>query len=335
MDIKFSFVVPVYNVRELLVKRCINSLINQTYSNKEIIVINDGSNIDIGKKYLLDLFEKNLITYHEQPNRGVSVARNKGIELSKGEYIIFVDPDDYLDVNLCMNAYKFISTGKYFDILYFRFTSNEKMLGKKSNKKINFEKINYEKIQLSIINQKDPYEGYSMGSPWAKVFKRKFLIDNNLKFTPNVIKSQDRLFMLYVLESKPIVEYFDFCGYYYYINNDSICNRYNKNIENILKNTLSHIKKFIDDFHAGEYAFMQAYWNMCVQFFLMILRLDIYNISNIENDVLKEKKVKNLVINEPYKIAFKKIKISNLGLRRKIVVMAVKCHFFKIIRYII
>ncbi len=93
-----SVIVPVYNGQEYLCD-CINSLINQTYINLEIILIDDGSSDDSGRicdKYA-DL-DKRVKAYHQQ-NLGLVSARRTGIELAKGEYITFVDSDDYIDLN--------------------------------------------------------------------------------------------------------------------------------------------------------------------------------------------------------------------------------------------
>ncbi|NBH35664.1 glycosyltransferase [Clostridiaceae bacterium] len=94
---KISVIVPVYNMGQYLSK-CVHSLIHQTYNNIEIILINDGSTDNSGE--LCDLFASqydNIFVLH-QKNSGVSSARNKGLKLATGEYISFVDPDDYLDL---------------------------------------------------------------------------------------------------------------------------------------------------------------------------------------------------------------------------------------------
>lgn len=95
--IKVSIITPVYNVEECI-ERSINSVINQTNKDFELLLIDDGSkdrSIDIAK----DLLEKTDIDYKiiTQKNSGVSVARNKGIEVAVGEYITFLDSDDYID----------------------------------------------------------------------------------------------------------------------------------------------------------------------------------------------------------------------------------------------
>lgn len=96
MNGKISIIVPIYNVQNYL-EKCIESLINQTYKDIEIILVNDGSNDDSGK--ICDFFSSldNRIKVVHQENRGVSGARNTGLKYSTGDYIGFVDPDDWVD----------------------------------------------------------------------------------------------------------------------------------------------------------------------------------------------------------------------------------------------
>jgi glycosyltransferase involved in cell wall biosynthesis len=96
---KVSVIVPVYNVYEYI-EKCLDSLVNQTYKNIEIILINDGStdnSLDIIKKYQKK--HENIIVINQE-NHGQGYARNKGIEKSNGEFIMFVDSDDYVDTDI-------------------------------------------------------------------------------------------------------------------------------------------------------------------------------------------------------------------------------------------
>src|SRR5690606_39722826 len=95
---KVSIIVPIFNVEKYL-KRCIDSLINQSYKKIEIILINDGSednSATICKQYAATYQQ---IVYIEQENQGLSGARNTGIKNSTGEYILFVDSDDYIELD--------------------------------------------------------------------------------------------------------------------------------------------------------------------------------------------------------------------------------------------
>lgn len=97
---KLSIIVPVYNV-EKYIERCLNTLVNQTLQDIEIIIVNDGStdkSKEIIKKYLKKYSEK--IQYYEKENGGLSSARNFGLNYAKGEYIAFLDSDDYVELNM-------------------------------------------------------------------------------------------------------------------------------------------------------------------------------------------------------------------------------------------
>lgn len=97
---KISIIVPIYNVEQYL-KKCIESIINQTYKNIEIILINDGSKDNSGK--IADEYSKNddrIIVMHKE-NGGLSDARNCALDIATGDYITFVDSDDYIDIKFC------------------------------------------------------------------------------------------------------------------------------------------------------------------------------------------------------------------------------------------
>ena len=105
MKPKISVIVPIYNVEEYL-EKCLDSLVNQTLKDIEIILINDGSPDNseaIVKKYLKKYKEK--IVYHKKKNEGQGIARNYGINLAKGDFISFVDSDDYIDLTMFEKLY--------------------------------------------------------------------------------------------------------------------------------------------------------------------------------------------------------------------------------------
>ena len=96
---KVSIIIPVYNVEGYLIK-CIQSIVKQTYSNIEIILINDGSTDESGSicKKMEEIYYN--IKVINQNNKGVSAARNAGLKESVGDYIMFVDPDDWCEPNM-------------------------------------------------------------------------------------------------------------------------------------------------------------------------------------------------------------------------------------------
>lgn len=122
--VKVSVVIPVYNVENYL-EECLDSIINQTLKDIEIICINDGStdaSIDILEKYAK---ADSRIQIFNQNNSGLSAARNRGIELSKGEFVYFIDSDDYLDLNALKELYDLsVKYGTDFIIFKLRLCRN-------------------------------------------------------------------------------------------------------------------------------------------------------------------------------------------------------------------
>ena len=105
-DIKISIIVPVYNCAKYI-KKCLDSLINQTFKNIEIILVNDGSTDN--SEEIIQSYDDNRIVYIKQKNQGPSAARNLGIDLAKGEYIGFVDSDDWIDADYYEKLYNAIA----------------------------------------------------------------------------------------------------------------------------------------------------------------------------------------------------------------------------------
>ena len=119
MDLLISIIIPAYNIENYIV-RCLDSLLNQTYKNLEVIVVDDGSSDNTGK--IIDDYAskyENIKVIHKK-NAGVSAARNSGIDVANGDYIGFVDGDDTVDKEmfevLIDNAIKYDAI-KYMDVL--------------------------------------------------------------------------------------------------------------------------------------------------------------------------------------------------------------------------
>ena len=167
--IKVSVIVPVYNVENYL-RRCIESLLNQTLSDIEVILIDDGSTDHSGEYCDQYLFNYKVKIVHT-PNGGVSAARNRGIECAQGEYITFVDPDDYLDLDCLEYLYELAKTQKVDIVCYKMMIHKESNILRKNNK----EKLEYYK-NTEIIDGfcKDYRFGYSSCN---KLYKSRLIKD--------------------------------------------------------------------------------------------------------------------------------------------------------------
>ena len=170
--VKVSVIVPVYNVYDYLSK-CLDSLVNQTLKEIEIIVVNDGSPDESWKiidKYAKEYPEK--IKAYKKENGGLSDARNYGIKKATGEYIAFVDSDDYVDTEMYKKMYNKAKSGN-FDMVVcdLNYVYNDKIVRAYSN--ILSDTTNIKKAMLNIYP-----------AAWNKIFKRRFF--ENIEFKKKV-----------------------------------------------------------------------------------------------------------------------------------------------------
>lgn len=181
--VKVSFVIPVYNC-EKYVEKCVKSVMNQTYKDIEIILINDGS-LDNSGVICEKLSEKDKrIRYIKRENKGCSYSRNEGIRIALGEYIIFVDSDDFIKESMCEEMLgKVIKTNSDVCICGFsyRYETNEKSV-KKSIPGVY--KTKYEFF----------LEASLFGHPVNKIYKRDILKRYNIYFNEITQVSEDLAF---------------------------------------------------------------------------------------------------------------------------------------------
>ncbi len=162
-----SVIIPVYNAKDYI-KRCLESLINQKLNDIEIILINDNSDdetLSILKDY--EKKDKRIILINNEKNEGAGASRNKGILSAKGKYIGFTDNDDYISNDYFLNLYNAIIENDY-DIAV--------------NLKIENHKKNKSKIHLLAPDDLKEIIFVQRTAPWAKIFKKEFLIKNGIKF---------------------------------------------------------------------------------------------------------------------------------------------------------
>lgn len=184
-----SVIIPVYN-KEKYLKDSILSVLNQTYSNIEVIIINDGST-DNSEKIILNLQDNdNRIKYFSKKNEGVSSARNDGITYSKGNYITFMDADDYYDKDFVS---KMVAKIQGFDVCYCGYNI---VTVDKNNRHI------LKKARVKFLRG-DILEAYLLNITTAQtnswMFRRDFLQEQNLMFSTNLSWGEDSLFFSKVL----------------------------------------------------------------------------------------------------------------------------------------
>lgn len=201
---KISVIVPVYNVEKYL-SRCINSILDQTFSDFELLLIDDGSKDKSGE--ICDEYAErdNRIKVFHKENGGVSSARNVGLDNAKGEWICFCDSDDWVENQF---LYEFKNMMHKGDLLSQGFHSLKwKNGGDKNIFEVSgiYDSTSYFPFLLHL------YKTGQLGYIWCKAFKREIIDEHNIRFDTKVYLREDLLFVL------------EYCIYAHSVNNSEAC----------------------------------------------------------------------------------------------------------------
>ena len=219
-----SFIIPVFNTKSNLLKKCVSSIEKMRITDYEIIIINDGSNESNTREYESFLGNKKNVIYIKNANKGVSYSRNCGIKKASKEYITFVDSDDTV-VCECLNNRDVKLTEDIVLLTYYNKTT------RRSN--------NYSFAPGLVTRNtllKEAVSTCNYCGSVAKLFKREYLISHNIMFDESFIQGEDALFNLYCLEFNPIIRYYNILFYEYNYSGSSTENRWEKNFEKCLAN---------------------------------------------------------------------------------------------------
>ncbi len=221
---KISVILPVYNVGNYL-KECLNSIINQSLKEIEIICINDGSkdnSLEILNEYAAK--DERFVIF-SQENQGQGVARNKGVELAKGEYIQFIDPDDWVETDMLETLYNF-AKDHYSQVVKFNYTEYNDYSGK--YKQQNFarqiqEEYNYNLNETPYYTWRVLKKGCLFNMDlhvWSHFYQTEFIKSNKIRFAP-CKHGEDYLFADGAIILADKIDYLDKYLYFYRIRSDS------------------------------------------------------------------------------------------------------------------
>lgn len=197
MTPKVSIIVPVYN-GEKYIQTCIEQIFNQSYTNFELLIINDGSTDDTLNilSNTKNLNNKNINIFNKA-NGGVSSARNLGIEKAHGQWIAFIDADDIITQNYLSDLMLAVDQDNSIDLNI----SGFKSFGSSTNLTNSFNNETITKDQIGLLLSKQ-LKRTSFGTLWGKIYKKEIIINNNIKFDTKIRFNEDTLFNL---------RYFLFC----------------------------------------------------------------------------------------------------------------------------
>lgn len=324
---KISVIIPIYNV-ELYLRQCLDSIVNQTYRNLEIILIDDGSSDNCGK--ICDEYaekDSRVIVIHKE-NGGLSAARNDGLACATGKWISFIDSDDWCELNLYEQA---VSQAEKIDsdiIIYSLYRGSSKIGGRETRIQtfdkefVTTDKTVLFQLQLAALSCKyipfSKTQPWTMGFPWDKLYKASLIFDNNLQFTEDVKAHEDVIFNLHAFQYANKVSFFNVPLYHFRINPASIGHKYNPNRaeeELRIDNEFYRIGKL---YHLSE-EYYKAMNIRIVYNMIGLGKICFFNKNNPEKLINKLKYARKILHTEPIYTAFEQVDRKKLGKTGKII----------------
>ena len=206
---KFSIIVPVYNTEKYL-KRCLDSIKSQSFKDYEVIIVNDGSTDNSS-----DIISKYPYKVINQDNQGLSMARNNGVKKTSGDYLIFLDSDDYIEKDLLKEINNSLSNNP--DLVRYQI---KEVFDNKSD-------INYEETPFDNKNGVEAFKlitnYHFVENAWAYAIKREFYLKERFSFKKGTYHEDFGLIPLVIIKSK-VVNSISYVGYCYYQRSGSIMN---------------------------------------------------------------------------------------------------------------
>lgn len=300
---KISIIIPAYNA-EKYIRQCIESLIRQTYYNIEIIVVDDGSKDLTGK--IIDEYGRNEIRIKviHQKNGGLSNARNTGMKYVTGEYIMFLDADDWLEDDCCEIAYKEASKEKA-DLIFFEYSKEykDKTIGMQTYQmdKLIYEK--YGKKQFFIYDMRTI-------TAWGKLYSTELI--NGQTFNENMKTAEDVDFNFRIYERVNKAIYIRKQLLHYRMLDKSAIHGYDSQIHKNLEYVLDSLEKW----SCGDEEKSKAYYSFAAIAFMLVCQNEIC--LNVDlNFIEKMKKISALNLDNKFKNMLENIQLVEVPFSRK------------------
>ena len=207
---KLSIIIPVYNAEKYL-DECLKSIVCELPNDSELIIVDDGSKDSSSEIY--EKYNQDNIKIFKNENHGVSFSRNFGLTQATGDYICFVDADDYMTKGWSKKVYNAIDNGENDLILF--------LLGSTSS---------VDKKYLLACNFQTDKSLKWVSTPWSKLYKRSLLVENDICFKPGIINGEDMLFNAEVILSSQSIKHINDDIYNYRVNMFSVTKTFNNKI---------------------------------------------------------------------------------------------------------
>lgn len=322
MDSLISIIVPVYNTENYL-EKCLYSLVNQTYKNIEIIIIDDGStdnSMNIIQKFVL---ADNRVKVISQKNQGLSGARNTGMNNANGDYIMFIDSDDWIEIDTCEKAIN--ASEKYnADVVFWSYIK-EFSNSQKDNYLFDKTEIIWSEKNINQLSRRmvglvgdelaNPQSIDNLVTAWGKLYKKSVIGD--VRFTDTkIIGTEDALFNIEVFLGINSAVYIpDLLSHYRKDNESSLTHNYKKKLVSRWKEMYSRIKFLLDRNDMSREYYDALKNRIC--FGLIGLGISLAEDKKMSFKE-KKKEIYNILSMKHYQIALKDLDFSYLPIQWKV-----------------
>ena len=334
-----SVVVPVYNAARTL-EKCVDSLTSQIFDDVEILLINNGStdnSLDVCK----EIAEKDSrIKVIDISEKGVSAARNRGIEFATGEFVTFVDADDWIDPDVC-KLFADLNAKHNYDLFCYSAQYHKKgkittthLFGKDIELLSQNQK---EELQIKVFAPQAPIFDYKTntrfaGSAWGKFYKREILLNNNLRFATETIISEDVLFNTLSLDFFHKIGYTKQCFYHYEQSKGSAQNRYRPNSDKYFIFVVKKIQEWLQN-TGKDQRFVDAANCLFVHYLFGILKEDLCHKDNPDDKNVPQSHLYSILSESVFVDVLRNVKWNYFSFTEKILVLMLKLKMTRTIAF--
>ncbi len=326
MTAKLSFIVPIYNVAGWL-PQCLDSLLAQPEPAMEILLVDDGStdeSLAVCREY--EKKDSRIQVFH-QSNQGANVARNKGLAEAEGKWVCFIDGDDWIEETFCSALDEYFSSS--YDVIlysYYNVNGDVKKRAPSGSDRIEFQEKDFPELQIALLNRLGPYKyNHNCLNPvscWNKVYRREFLMENQIRFVPEIQKLQDLTFNIQVYEHARSGLYVNKALYNYRFNPASVTNRYQPDIVHKFDVIHEFLTPFIKDKQAP--IFESAYRERVATHSRTCVVLYFCNVKNKNSYSVRRKEFLRFLEKEPYATAIRNVDLKHFPIREKLLSWAIR-----------
>ena len=333
MDI--SIIVPVYKTNIEALRHCVASVLGQTNSRIEMILVDDGSPDDCGG--VCDQYagrDARVRVIHKE-NGGTASARNAGIAMAHGEWIMFVDADDWLERDACEVLLQAAQTTDADIIMYsgFRNYANREVKSTLPYRDMQVlqEPEDIRAIQVKLISiAKDGDEStWCIISTCTKLYRRRLFAEKSLSFSSNVVFSEDSIFNLYAFDFTNAICNVRRSLLHYRNNGESKVNSYRERAEEEQRTYLMELKKFIDARKRGDAEFAKAFDQRVFLSIEMMLTQKFFHKNCRDGYFARRRQLIGVLSQEPFSTSIFRIRPGDLTTNHRIKYCLIQLRMFK------